>query len=292
MQLPPQLFKRKKDSHKKDFGHLFILAGSVGMSGAALLAAKAALRTGVGLVTLGLPESVAFALSGSVLEEMILPLPQTTEGSISLVAFNSICEFLKKSDVLLVGPGLSQNVQTQKLICKVILSSRIKTVIDADGINAGVGHMNQVKVGVSCLPGDKNCVSIMTPHPGEMARLLETSTSKIQAKRSATAKDFSKEYNVVTVLKGRGTVIADPSGTLALNSTGNSGMSTAGSGDVLSGIISALWAQGLSSFDASKYGTYLHGLAGDLAAGEMTQLGLIASDIINFIPKAIKKTKR
>lgn len=292
MRLPPQLFKRKKDSHKNDFGHLFILAGSVGMGGAALLAAKAALRTGAGLVTIGLPESVAFALTGRVLEEMILPLPQTTEGSIALLAFPAIDTFLKKADVLLVGPGLSRNAETQKLIRKVTLASRIKTLIDADGINAWDGSMNQFKVCVSCLSQEKDCVPIMTPHPGEMARLLETSVNKIQAKRSVVAKDFSKEYNVVTVLKGSNTVITDPSGKFALNPTGNSGMSTAGAGDVLSGIIAALWAQRLSSFDAAKYGAYLHGLAGDLAAKEMTELGLIASDIVHYIPKAIKKSKR
>ena len=292
MQLPQQLFKRKKDSHKGDFGHIFILAGSVGMSGAALLAAKAALRSGAGLVTLGLPESVAFALTGRVLEEMILPLPQTTEGSIAPAALNTINGALQRADVLLVGPGLSRNVQTQDLIRKVILAARVKTLIDADGLNAWAGRMNEFKVGVSCLPVDKNTMRIITPHPGELAGLLEVSAADIQQKRSEAAKDFSKEYNVVVVLKGHNTVIADPSGEAALNPTGNSGMSTAGAGDVLSGIICALWAQGLSSFEAACCGAYLHGAAGDLAAEKLTEIGMIASDIISFLPEAIRKSQK
>lgn len=290
MQLPQQLSKRKKDSHKKDFGHIFILAGSRGMTGAAVLAAKAALRSGVGLVTVGLPESLIQVVSNQTIEAMTLPLPETSQGSLSKIAFLKIKEFLKKVDVLLIGPGLSQNSQTQSLIRKVVFQSRISTVIDADGINAWVGFMDKFRVEISCLPKEECKLKIITPHPGEMARLLEMKTENIQNNRREIAKNFAKEYNFVVVLKGYKTVVADPSGSIYTNKTGNSGMSTAGSGDVLVGIISAFLAQGLSSFDAAKFGVYIHGLAGDLAAEDKTQLGLIASDIIDYLPKAIKKS--
>ena len=292
MQLPQRLFKRKKDSSKKDFGHIFILAGSRGMTGAAILAAKAALRSGAGLVTLGIPESLVPVVSSHVVEVMSLPLAETSEGTLSNAAFGKVKEFLRKSDVLLVGPGLSRNTQTQRLIRKAILESRIQTAIDADGINAWAGFLDKFKVGISCLPLDKNDLRIITPHPGEMARLLEIKTKDIQNKRREIARSFAKEYNLIVALKGHHTIVAAPDGSTYINKTGNSGMSTAGSGDVLVGIISALLAQGLGSFDAAKFGVYIHGLAGDLAAKEKTQLGLIASDIIDYIPNVIKQSKR
>ncbi|MDD5005894.1 MAG: NAD(P)H-hydrate dehydratase [Candidatus Omnitrophica bacterium] len=290
MQLPQQLYKRKEDSHKNDFGHVFILAGSLGMTGAAILAAKSALRCGAGLVTLGLPESLVRAVASHTVEVMMLPLAETSDGTLSKTAFDKIKEFLEKSDVLLIGPGLSQNIQTQELIRKTIFESRVKTLIDADAINAWAGFLDKFKVGISCLPLDKTDFRIITPHPGEMARLLDVSPKNIQNKKREVARNFAKEYNLVVVLKGYQTVVADPAGSIYVNKTGNSGMSTAGCGDVLSGIIAALLAQGLNSFDAAKYGVYLHGLAGDLAAQEKTQLALIASDIIDCIPAAIKKS--
>jgi len=289
MQLPRQLSKRKKDSHKGDFGHIFILAGSLGMTGAAILAAKAALRSGAGLVTVGLPHSLVSVISSSAIEVMSLALPETSEGTLANAAFPKIKEFLEKSDVLVAGPGLSRNHETQELIRKVFFESRIKTIIDADGINAWVGFLDKFKVGISCLPLEKKSLRIITPHPGEMARLLDISVDEVQGKRQEIAKNFAKEYNVIVVLKGSQTVVADPFGAIYVNNTGNSGMSTAGSGDVLVGIISAFLGQGLSSFEAARLGVYVHGLAGDLAAQEKTQLGLIASDIIEYIPKAIKR---
>lgn len=262
------------------------------MVGAPLFAAKAALRCGVGLVTVGLPEGLATAAAGHSLESMIAPLPQTIEGCLSLASIAKIKAILSNTDVLLIGPGLSRATSTQELIRKVIMECRIKTIIDADGLNAWVGHLDNFKSQVSCLPVDKNTMRIITPHPGEMARLLASSTAEVQRKRQTVAKTFSKVYNVITVLKGYQTVTAHPSGRTFINKTGNSGMSTAGSGDVLAGIIAALWAQGLNSFDAARYGVFLHGAAGDLAAKNKTQLGLIASDIIEYIPEALKKAKQ
>jgi NAD(P)H-hydrate epimerase len=220
---------------------------------------------------------------------MSLALAETSDATLANTAFPKVKEFLDKSDVLVVGPGLSQNHETQELIRKVIFESRVRTIIDADGINAWVGFLDKFKVGISCLPLEKKNLRIITPHPGEMARLLDIGVDELQKRRQEIAKNFAKEYNVIVVLKGFQTIVVDPNGAIYVNNTGNSGMSTAGSGDVLVGIISAFLAQGLSSFEAAKLGVYIHGLAGDLAAEDKTQLGLIASDIIESIPKTIKK---
>lgn len=290
MRLPQQLSKRNKDSHKRDFGHVFVLAGSLRMGGAAILAAKSVLRCGAGLVTLGLPKSLVPAVIGNCPEIMTLPLPETEEGAISRAAFKDIKDFLERANVLLIGPGLSRNLQTQELIRRTILESRIQTLIDADGINAWIGFMDKFKVGVSCLSVSRNNLRIITPHPGEIARLLDIKPKNIQGRRKEIAKKFAEEYNVIVVLKGFLTIVASPFGSLYVNKTGNSGMSTAGSGDVLDGIIAAFLSQGLPSFEAAKLGVYIHGLAGDLAATEKTQMSLIASDIIEYLPQAIKKS--
>jgi len=290
MQLPAQLFRRRKDSHKGDFGHIFIVGGSRSMAGAAILAGKAALRSGAGLVTIGIPESVATSIPTNTVELMTLPLPETNKGTIAISALESFSEFVRKVDVLLIGPGLSNNPQTQNFIRRAIAESRLQTIIDADAINAWPEFMDSFKVEVSCLSVDKCHLKIITPHPGEMAKLLGVTVSEVQKNRVHMAKSFAKEYNVIVVLKGYQTVVADPNGTIYVNKTGNSGMSTAGTGDVLSGMISAFLAQGLSSFNAAKFGVYIHGLAGDLVVNDKTELGLIASDIIEYIPKAFMQS--
>lgn len=290
MRLPQQLSKRKQDSHKRDFGHVFVLAGSFSMGGAATLAAKAALRCGAGLVTLGTPKSIVPAIVGNCPEIMGLPLPETEEGTIAKFAYKEIKNFFEKANVLLIGPGLSRNPSTQQVIRKAILESRMQTLIDADGLNAWIGFMDKFKVGVSCLSVSKSNLRIVTPHPGEIARLLGTKAKYVQSRRKEVAKKFAEEYNVIVVLKGHYTIVASPFGSLYANKTGNSGMSTAGSGDVLDGVISAFLAQGLPSYEAAKLGVYIHGLAGDLAVKDKTELSLIASDIIDYLPEAIKKS--
>jgi len=296
MQLPTRLLHRKSNTHKGDFGHIFILAGSARLSGAGVLCAESAMRLGAGLVTLGIPKSLNKAIIKIKPKEvMTLPLPETKEGTPSLAAYERIKEFIKNIDVLAIGPGLGQNKATQSLARKVVSNIKIPMVIDADGLNALVGHLESVKVSTPPLragAGSK-CQSvkdiILTPHPGEMARLLGTSIAKVQRKRKEIAKRFAKDYKVTVVLKGQNTVVTDYKGNLYINRTGNPGMATAGSGDVLTGMIAAFLGQGLNAFEASKYAVYLHGLAGDLAAKEKTQLGMIASDIIAKIPEAIKK---
>ena len=285
MRLPTQLLRRKNNVHKGDFGHIFILAGSARFSGAAALCSEAALRAGAGLVTLGIPRSLNQAIIKiKAREVMTLPLPATRQGSLSLAAYKKIKDFLRDTDIVIIGPGLGQENSTQRLILRLITESNKPMVIDADGLNALAGHLGKVK-------GKKAKVKslILTPHPGEMARLVGSSVIEVQRKRKDIAKNFARRHKVTLVLKGHNTVVADYSGRLYINRTGNPGMATAGSGDVLSGMIAAFLGQGLDAFSAAKYAVYLHGLAGDLASEEKTQISLIASDIIAKIPEAIKK---
>jgi ADP-dependent NAD(P)H-hydrate dehydratase / NAD(P)H-hydrate epimerase len=280
MRLPTRLLRRNPDSHKGNFGHVLILAGSARFSGAAVLCCQACLRSGAGLVTLGIPESLnKVFIKVKPAEAMTLPLPQTEEGTISSLAFGKIREFAKNIDVLAIGPGLSQNTSTKSLVRRVIKSIAKPLVVDADGLNALAAHLNVLSGKVQ---------AILTPHPGEMARLLGTQVSRVQKDRKKVAKDFVNRYNVILVLKGHETLVVEKIKGIYLNKTGNPGMAKAGSGDVLTGMIAAFLAQGLSGFDAAKYAVYLHGLAGDLAAKEKSQLAMIASDIIAKIPKAIK----
>jgi NAD(P)H-hydrate epimerase len=206
-------------------------------------------------------------------------LPETKEGTVAVSAYREILDFIKASDVVVIGPGLSQNASTQGLVRKLIKAVKTPLVLDADGLNALAGRQIQRFAQEA----------VITPHTGEMARLLGKSSMFVQKHRKKVAKDFASRYNSTVVLKGRESVVASPDSGVFVNTTGNPGMATAGSGDVLTGIIAAFLGQGLDAFSAAKYGVYLHGLAGDLAAKQKTQLGLIASDIIDFLPKAIKK---
>jgi len=285
MRLPTLLLRRKPNAHKGDFGHIFILAGSGRFSGAAVLCSEAAMRSGAGLVTLGIPKSLAGAIIKIKPKEiMTFPLPETSDGTLSLSGYKKIKDFVKNTDVLVVGPGLAQNKSTQGLVRKAISKIGKLMVIDADGLNALVGHLEMLHAARCTLHA-----KILTPHPGEMARLMGISIKKVQENREDITKKFAKDYKVTVVLKGYNTVAADYHGNLYINKTGNPGMATAGSGDVLTGMIAAFLGQGLNQFEASKYAVYLHGLAGDLAAKEKTQIGMIASDIIDKIPEAIKR---
>ncbi|MFH1269972.1 MAG: NAD(P)H-hydrate dehydratase [Candidatus Omnitrophota bacterium] len=277
--MPTLLLQRSLNAHKGTFGHIFILAGSVRFSGAAVLCASAAMRAGAGLVTLGIPKSLARpVIKIKPKEVMILPLPETEEGTLGAGGYAKIKDFAKGVNVMVIGPGLTQNKSTQVLARKVISGIDRPMVVDADGLNALTGHLDLLRT-----------TRILTPHPGEMARLLGISIKKVQANRKGIAQKFSRDYKVTIVLKGHNSVVADYNGNLHINKTGNPGMATAGSGDVLTGMIAAFLGQGLNAFEASKYAAYLHGLAGDLAAGEKTQIGMIASDIIDKIPAAVKK---
>ncbi|MDD5128338.1 MAG: NAD(P)H-hydrate dehydratase [Candidatus Omnitrophica bacterium] len=278
-----RLLQRKFNSHKGDYGHILILAGSARFSGAALLCAEAALRAGAGLVTLGIPKSINLALIRTKPKELItFPLPETKEGTLSLTGFSKISSLLKKIDVLIIGPGLDSNKSTYALVKKIIRRTIQAKVVDADALNA-LSKCREI------LKSHKGQL-ILTPHQMEMSRLFDISIDAIKNKRKLVAKRLAKYYNSIIVLKGHHSIVTDGLKRYYMNRSGNPGMATAGSGDVLSGIIGAFLAQGLDGFEAAKYGTYIHGLAGDLAAKEKTQMGLIASDIIHRIPDALKKS--
>ena len=278
------LLKRKPDTHKGDYGHVFALAGSAGLTGAAYLTSQAAITSGSGLVTLGIPKSLNPIMARKLIEVMARPLAETKAQSLSLKAFAEIKKFCDKIDVLAIGPGLSQNKETQALVRKVISKINKPMVIDADGLNALAGHLDTFR-----RTKDEGGMTILTPHPGEMARLTGKSRDYVQANRKKVAKEFAKKYNVILVLKGHRTVVASPDGKIYINKTGNPGMASGGVGDVLTGMIASFLGQGLPAFDAARFAVYAHGLAGDLAAKEKGQLSLIATDVLNKIPTVLKK---
>ena len=276
-----QKLKRPARSHKGDFGRVFILAGSRGMTGAAHLAGMGALRSGAGLVTVGVPESVYSIVAKRGAELMARPLPATPEGTLSLRGFPGIKRFCAAQSVLAIGPGLSQNIDTQKLIRKILRTAKLPLVIDADGLNALTGHRKAL---AACRGR-----AVLTPHPGEFVRVFGGRLDSSDALRKKRAVGVAKEYGCVIVLKGHHTAVASPGGNYHVNATGNPGMATAGSGDVLTGMIAALIGQGLSCYDAACLGAHAHGFAGDLAAKKMGETSLVAGDILGSLPEAFKK---
>ncbi len=282
MRLPTQLLQRKADSHKGDYGKILILAGSSRFSGAALLCAEAALRAGAGLVTVGIPASINLALIKNKTKEiMTLPLPETKVGTLSLAAFSKIKLALKNVNVLIMGPGLGNHASTYALVRKIVKQFTLPMVIDADALSALNHHLRILK--------QHKGEVILTPHAKEMAGLFGIGLDFVKKNRKLVAKKYAKYYNNILILKGHQSIVTDGDRKFYINKTGNPGMATAGSGDVLAGIVGAFLAQGLDVFNAAKYATHIHGLAGDIAAIDKTQMGLIASDIISRIPDALKK---
>ncbi|MDD5439328.1 MAG: NAD(P)H-hydrate dehydratase [Candidatus Omnitrophica bacterium] len=273
--------ERSRDSHKGDFGHVLVIAGSKGLTGAAYLTSQAAILSGSGLVTLALPESIYPVLAVKLTEVMTLPLPETKQGSLAGKAEAAIMGFLNKVDVVAIGPGLSREPETQRLVRKLLSRIKQPVVLDADGINALDDNAGALK--------KRKGVTVITPHPGEMARLTGKDVAYVQKNRESIAKSVSLQYNCVSVLKGHRTVVADSSGKLYVNDTGNSGMSSAGMGDVLTGVIASLIGQGIDAFSASIISVYLHGKAGDIVAAERGQFGLIATDVLNKLPFVFKE---
>lgn len=270
---------RSGDAHKGGTGHLFIIAGSPGKTGAAAMTAMAAMRAGAGLVTVGLPKSLNPAVEPIILEAMTCPLPENSEGFLSEDSFDAIMHNLTGKKCVAIGPGLGTDSTTKKLILEVLRSSSLPVVIDADGLNLLVGEtslLKKIKVPV-----------ILTPHPGEMSRLTGNTVELIQKDRISCARDFAREFKVNLVLKGAGTVIAHPDGNVFINPSGNPGMASGGMGDILTGIIAGFVAQGYPADEAARIGVYLHGKAGDRLAESMGPFGFIASDILNAIPAQI-----
>jgi len=275
--LPP----RPRDGHKGMFGRVLVIAGSVGLTGAATMASKSALRVGAGLVTLGLPESLNPMMEVKLTEVMTLPLHETGDQTIALRAYDKIMQLISNIDVVAIGPGLSQNPETASLVRKLCNDINIPMVIDADGLNALAEDKNILK--------ELGEQTVLTPHPGEMSRLIERPVSDIQSDRINIALNFAKENKVVLVLKGVPTIVATPQGEAYLNTTGNPGMASGGTGDVLTGIISGFIAQGLDAKKSAILGVYVHGLAGDLASIDNGETGMITDDLIEQLPKAIRK---
>lgn len=269
--------ERPADAHKGNCGHVLAVAGSRGMSGAAFLASQGALRTGAGLVTVAVPESIIGILETKTTEAMTLELPETLAGGLGAEAVRMIRDFSTRASVLLVGPGLGRQEETMESVREMIETVERPFVLDADALHALGGHL-EVMAACQALP-------VLTPHPGEMARLTGLGVGEIQADRMGIARRFAIEWGAVIVLKGAHTVVAFPDGAVFLNPTGNCGMAAGGMGDVLAGVIAALIAQGLSSQDAAVLGVYLHGLAGDLAAAGRS-LGLTAMELAEKLPEA------
>lgn len=272
---------RKKDTHKGDFGHVFVLAGSCGMTGAAYLASQAALLAGSGLVTCGIPRSLNDIMEIKLTEAMTLPLNETVKGALSRSAEKEICSFAEKSNAVALGPGISRGEETKKLVKNLLKKINKPLVLDADGIIAIVNNLAILK--------KRKATTVLTPHPGEFSRLTGKNVATIQQNREKNAVEFAKKYGVILILKGHRTVIANAKGDVYVNTTGNSGMSTAGVGDVLTGMIASFLGQGIEPYSAAVIGVYLHGLAGDIAAREKGQFSLIASDLLGKLPQAIKR---
>ncbi len=270
---------RESNSHKGSYGKLLIAGGSTGMGGAPLLSAKAALKTGAGVVYTALPASIEKDLTGHFLETVTYPLADEN-GFFAQKAGEQLLERSEKMAGLVLGPGLGQKQSTAEFLSIILKNFHKPLLIDADGLNL---------IARNSLFSLLNTNMIITPHPGEFARLTGYSIEEIEQNRLATASEFAFQNQITVVLKGAATVIAFPDGKSYINQTGNAGMATAGSGDVLSGMIGSLIVQGLAIDEAALLGVYLHGLAGDLAAADCTQYCLTANDIIKYLPRAFKK---
>jgi ADP-dependent NAD(P)H-hydrate dehydratase / NAD(P)H-hydrate epimerase len=279
---------RKLEAHKGNHGHVLVVGGSVGKTGAAAMAAKAALRSGAGLATVATPRSALPIIASLSMEIMTEPLPETDSGTISLRAIKEdlLDTLVKGKSVLAVGPGLGRDPETMELVREVVNRYDMPVVLDADGLNAFAGCIQSLRVARK--------VRVLTPHPGEMGRLTGQKTSEIVARRVEVAREFAREHGVHLVLKGFRTLTASPDGQVWVNPTGNPGMATGGSGDVLTGITAALLGQypDRSATEVTSAAVYLHGLAGDIAAHDLGEISMIAGDILEALPRAYQEIKR
>lgn len=272
---------RPPDAHKGHTGHILVVAGSPGKTGAAAMTALSAMRAGAGLVTVGIPKSLNTALEPQVIEAMTCPLPETKDGTLGDTAFNIIMDQVADKKCLALGPGLGTAPDTQKLVHHILKECPTTLVIDADGLNCLAGHTRTLK--------QLSVPAILTPHPGEMARLINSTAGDVQKDRIGCARDFAERFNVHVVLKGARTAIAHPDGKVFINPTGNSGMASGGMGDVLTGLIAGFIAQGYAPESAAHLGVYLHGAAADDLAQKSGPFGYLATEVMNVIPQQIKK---
>jgi len=277
---------RPEAGHKGTFGHVFIIGGSRGFTGAVKLACEGAQRSGVGLVTAGVPEPLGDVMAASLLESMSFLLPATDAETLAGTprAVGRALEFAAGKQAVVLGPGLSQHVETRAFVLEFVRQCPVPLLIDADGLNC---------LSTDLTPLDEASGSrVLTPHPGEMARLMKTTTAAVQQDRERAAATFAQAHGCVVALKGAGTVVADDSGAVLVNATGNSGLASGGTGDVLSGLVGGLLAQRMASLDATVLGVYLHGLAGDIAAEAMGERGMVAGDVVRAMPQAWRAIER
>lgn len=276
--------QRKINTHKGDYGHVLIIAGSPGMTGAACLCAESCLRSGAGLVTVAVPESLNPILETKLTEVMTLPVAETSQKTLSASALERLLSFSKKCDVVAIGPGISTHWDTKKLVYELVENLKVPFVLDADGLNC----LSDEEHFQALLRKKSPCV--ITPHPGELARLFKTQTKEIQKNRLRSVRQAAQKAKCAVVLKGAYTLISDESQKVFVNPTGNPGMATGGAGDVLTGMIAGFLAQSKTAVHAALLSVYLHGMAGDFARDKHGELSLAASDIIHAIPDALRNT--
>ena len=283
--LNPDLFvpwvRREPDTHKGTYGHLFVLSGSAGKTGAAYLCSEAALRCGAGLVTLGIPRTLNPIMEQKLTEVMTLPLPSGDDDPLSSEGLGAIKEFASSVQGLAVGPGIGVNEETERIVREIWVSCNIPMVWDADALTLLARNPD--------LKGKQPAEIVVTPHPGEMGRLMGKPASWVQENRVEAAKTFAEQWDVVTVLKGARTLIASPDGRLAINLTGNPGMATGGMGDVLTGMIGGFLVQGMEAYDASSFAAWLHGAAGDRVKQTIGPIGFLASEVMQSLPHVFRE---
>jgi len=277
----PYFRRRRKDTHKGTYGHLFIVSGSLGKTGAAAMAGKAALKMGAGLVTVGTPESCLPIVARSMDELMTEPLDETKEKTISHEALKKVLSLLKGKDALMIGPGISTHKSTSELVLSLMPEINVPAVVDADALNILASKPEKIK--------SLRQPAVLTPHPGEFARLLNLSTRDVVERKLELAPQFAEKYGIYLVLKAYRTITATPDGKVFINPTGNPGMATAGSGDVLSGMIASMIVQEKNLLEAVLAAVYIHGLSGDIGAEKLGEKALTAGDIIRYLPSGIRR---
>lgn len=276
---------RPRESNKGNYGHALIIGGSLGKAGAAAMAGISALRAGAGLSTVATSQTAVATVAGFHPELMTEPLPETESGAIATVAGLRIDELLKTMTVVAIGPGISRDPHTATLVRSVVAHTTIPTVVDADGLNAFDGHTSELS--------GKGKTVVITPHPGEMARLAACSIADVQKDRLGTARRFAREHSLTVVLKGHRTLVVQPDGEVWVNTTGNPGMSTGGTGDVLTGMVAGLIAQNPKDpFTAVCAAVYLHGRAGDVMRDEVGEHSMIATDLLRGLPEAFRLVRQ
>ena len=284
LEVAPLIGPRPRAANKGNFGHVLVVGGSVGKAGAAAMAGMSALKVGAGLSTIATAKSILSTVAGFHPELMAEPLTETTEGSVAKSARNRLGKLAEGKAVLAIGPGISRNPETAGLIRALVKNRKIPVVLDADGLNAFEGKAAELR--------GKQVPLVLTPHPGEMARLTGKSVKEIQRDRINIARNFASEHELILVLKGHRTLVANPDGEVWVNTTGNPGMATGGTGDILTGMVAGFIAQNPQRiFEAVLAAVHLHGMAGDVARDSMGEQSLVATDLVRALPEAFRRVR-